>query len=100
MGRDEITIVHAKTRESAAMVAKTRRAMALAARLNRLTFDDAAQVRMLFGELIGQELDDGFLLIPPFYTSGGNRTRLGRNVVDQRTLMSLGREQKHANGFG
>ncbi len=61
-------------------------------RLNRLTFDDAPEVRTLFGELIGKPLDDGFLLIPPFYATGGADTRIGRNVfVNQNcTFYDLG----------
>jgi acetyltransferase-like isoleucine patch superfamily enzyme len=74
------------------MVAETRRAMAITARINRLTFDDAAQVRTLFSELIGKQLDDGFLLIPPFYATGGNEMRIGRNVfINQNcTFYDLG----------
>jgi len=85
-------IIHRRTPESAAMVAATRRAMAITAKLNRLTFDDAAEVRALFSELIGQPLDDGFLLIPPFSTAGGNEIRVGRNVfINQNcTLYDLG----------
>ena len=85
-------IVHRRTPESAAMVAETRRAMAITARINRLTFDDAAQVRTLFSELIGKQLDDGFLLIPPFYATGGNEMRIGRNVfINQNcTFYDLG----------
>lgn len=93
MSQEEHTrVIAAKTPESAAMVAATKRAMALAARINRLTFDDAAEVRALFGELIGQSLDDGFLLLPPFYASGGSETRIGRNVfINQNcTLYDLG----------
>jgi len=74
------------------MVAATRRAMAITARINRLTFDDAAEVRALFGELIGQQVDDGFLLIPPFYTAEGDEIRVGRNVfINQNcTFYGLG----------
>jgi acetyltransferase-like isoleucine patch superfamily enzyme len=74
------------------MVAETRRAMAITARINRLTFNDAAQVRTLFSELIGKQLDDGFLLIPPFYATGGNEMRIGRNVfINQNcTFYDLG----------
>jgi acetyltransferase-like isoleucine patch superfamily enzyme len=66
--------------------------MAITARINRLTFDDAAQVRTLFSELIGKQLDDGFLLIPPFYATGGNEMRIGRNVfINQNcTFYDLG----------
>ena len=74
------------------MVASTRRAMALTARLNLLTFNDADEVRALFSELIGQKVDESFLLIPPFYTAGGAEIRVGRNVfVNQNcTFYDLG----------
>jgi len=85
-------IIHRRTPESAAMLANVKRAMAITAALNRLTFDDAEQVRALFGELIGQKLDEGFLLIPPFYTAGGDEIRVGRNVfINQNcTFYDLG----------
>ncbi|MCW1431179.1 sugar O-acetyltransferase [Novosphingobium sp. JCM 18896] len=93
MSRDDGTrIVRGRTPESAAMVASTRRAMAITARINRLTFDDADEVRRLFGELIGRKVDDGFLLLPPFYTSGGTEITVGRNVfINQNcTFYDLG----------
>ena len=60
--------------------------------LNRLTFDDAAEVRAIFSELIGQPLDERFMLIPPFYTAGGEEIRVGRNVfINQNcTFYDLG----------
>ena len=66
--------------------------MAITARLNHLTFDDAAEIRVLFSELIGKQVDESFLLIPPFYTAGGNEIRVGRNVfVNQNcTFYDLG----------
>ncbi len=90
--QEGMRIVHARTADSAAMVAETRRAMAITARLNRLTFDDADEVRALFGELIGRTVDGGFLLIPPFYATGGTALRIGRNVfINQNcTLYDLG----------
>ncbi|WP_321951196.1 DapH/DapD/GlmU-related protein [Burkholderia cenocepacia] len=89
---DRTTFVPRRTPESAAMVAEVRRAMAITARLNRLTFDDAADVRALFGELIGTQVDDGFVLIPPFHATGGTGMKLGRNVfVNQNcTFYDLG----------
>ncbi|SDQ83445.1 Hexapeptide repeat of succinyl-transferase [Burkholderia orbicola] len=78
---DRTTIIPRRTPESAAMVAEVKRAMAITARLNRLTFDDAADVRALFGELIGSQVDDGFMLIPPFHATGGAGMKLGRNVL-------------------
>jgi acetyltransferase-like isoleucine patch superfamily enzyme len=80
------------TPESAAMSANVKRAMALTATLNRLTYDDAVEVRALFSELIGKKVDDSFLLIPPFYTTGGPGISVGRNVfVNQNcTFYDLG----------
>ncbi|RQU65639.1 sugar O-acetyltransferase [Burkholderia cenocepacia] len=89
---DRITIIPRRTPESAAMVAEVQRAMAITARLNRLTFDDAADVRALFGELIGTQVDDGFTLIPPFYATGGTGMKVGRNVFvnENCTFYDLG----------
>lgn len=74
------------------MTADVRRAMALTASLNRLTFNDADEVRALFSELIGKAVDDSFLLAPPFYTTGGFDIRVGRNVfINQNcTFYDLG----------
>jgi acetyltransferase-like isoleucine patch superfamily enzyme len=74
------------------MTANLKRAMAITARINRLTFDDAVEVRALFSELIGKKIDDSFLLIPPFYTTGGVEIRVGSNVfVNQNcTFYDLG----------
>ena len=38
------------------MLANAKRAMAITARLNRLTFNDADQVRAVFSELIGRKV--------------------------------------------
>jgi acetyltransferase-like isoleucine patch superfamily enzyme len=89
---DRTTIIPRRTPESAAMSASVKRAMAITAKLNRLTFNDADEVRALFSELIGRKVDDSFLLIPPFYATGGADTRIGRNVfVNQNcTFYDLG----------
>jgi acetyltransferase-like isoleucine patch superfamily enzyme len=89
---DRARIIPRRTPESAAMLADVKRAMAITARLNCLTFNDADEVRALFSELIGKTVDDGFLLIPPFYATGGADTRVGRNVfVNQNcTFYDLG----------
>lgn len=80
------------TRESAAMLESVKRAMAITAALNRLTFSDSGEVRALFSDLIGKKVDDSFLLIPPFYTTGGPDISVGRNVfVNQNcTFYDLG----------
>ena len=89
---DRTRIITRRTPESAAMVADVKRAMAITARLNRLTFDDADEIRALFSELIGRKVDDSFSLIPPFFATGGHETRVGRNVfVNQNcTFYDLG----------
>ena len=93
MANDERTrIIPRRTPESAAMLASVKRAMAITANLNRLTFNDADEVRALFSELIGKKVDDSFTLIPPFYTTGGAEIRVGRNVfINQNcTFYDLG----------
>lgn len=89
---DRTKIIPRKTPESAAMVASVKRAMAIIPALNRLTFDDAAEIRALFSDLIGKKVDDSFSLIPPFYTTGGEDIRVGRNVfINQNcTMYDLG----------
>ncbi|TGT61306.1 sugar O-acetyltransferase [Mesorhizobium sp. M00.F.Ca.ET.170.01.1.1] len=89
---DRTRIIPRRTPESAAMTANVKRAMAITAKLNLLTFNDADEVRGLFSELIGKEVDDSFVLIPPFYTTGGPDIRVGRNVfVNQNcTFYDLG----------
>jgi acetyltransferase-like isoleucine patch superfamily enzyme len=74
------------------MAADVRRAMAITARLNRLTWDDAGEIRAVFSELTGQDLDDSFFLAPPFFTTGGKGIRVGRNVfINQNcTFYDLG----------
>ncbi len=89
---DRTKIIPRRTPESAAMLANVKRAMAITANLNRLTFNDADEVRALFSDLIGKKVDDSFLLIPPFYTTGGVDISIGRNVfVNQNcTFYDLG----------
>src|ERR1700748_440610 len=89
---DRTRIIHRRTPESAAMLANVRRAMAITARLNRLTFDDADEIRGLFSELIGKKADERFLLMLPFFTAGGDEIRVGQNVfINQNcTFYDLG----------
>lgn len=90
--QENIRVIFSKTPESAAMLANTKRAMLITAKLNRLTFNDTEEIRTLFSELIGKQIDESFLLIPPFYTAGGNEIRIGRNVfINQNcTFYDLG----------
>ena len=57
-----------------------------------MTLSDADEIRALFSELTGRKVDASFLLIPPFYTAGGDEIRVGRNVfVNQNcTFYDLG----------
>ena len=89
---DRTRIISRRTPESAAMSANVKRAMRITAALNRLTYDDLSEVRALFSELIGKQLDDSFSLIPPFYTTGGVDISVGRNVfINQNcTFYDLG----------
>lgn len=89
---DRTKIIPRRTPESAAMLADVKRAMAITAKLNRLTFNDADEIRALFSELIGKKVDDSFFLTPPFYATGGAEIRVGRNVfVNQNcTFYDLG----------
>ena len=59
---DRTEIIPRRTPESAAMLANVKRAMAITANLNRLTFNDADEVRALFSDLIGKK---GQLFIDP-----------------------------------
>jgi acetyltransferase-like isoleucine patch superfamily enzyme len=77
---DRTKFIARRTPESATMAANTKRAMAITAALNRLTYNDADEVRALFSDLIGKKVDDSFLLIPPFYTESGVNISVGRNV--------------------
>jgi len=81
-----------RTPESAAMVASTQRAMAITPVLNRLTYEDADEIRAAFSDLVGYKVDDSFSLIPPFYTTSGKSIRVGRNVfINQNcTMYDLG----------
>ena len=89
---DRTKIIYSRTPESAAMLANVKRAMAITARLNHLTFNDADEIRALFSQLIGKKVDESFLLVPPFYTAGGNEIRVGHHVfVNQNcTFYDLG----------
>jgi acetyltransferase-like isoleucine patch superfamily enzyme len=89
---DRTKTIPRRTPESAAMLAGVKRAMAITSKLNRFTFNDADEVRALFSELIGKKVDESFLLIPPFYTTGGVDISVGRNVfVNQNcTFYDLG----------
>lgn len=90
--KDKLRTIYSKTPESAAMVQNVKRAMEITAEMNRLTFNDADEVRTLFCKLTGKKVDEHFLLIPPFYSNGGDEISLGKRVfINQNcTIYDLG----------
>lgn len=74
------------------MAAEVQRAMKITSALNRLPYGDADKVRALFRDLVGTPVDDSFVLMPPFYATGGANTHVGRNVfINQNcTFYDLG----------
>lgn len=54
-------------------------AQKITARING-TYHTPAELRALFSELTGGDVDEGFRLFPPFYTDFGKNIRLGKNV--------------------
>ena len=74
------------------MVAEVKRAAVLTAAINKLTYNDPQEVRALFSQLIGYPVDEQFILVPPFYATGGKDMKIGRNVfINQNcTFYDLG----------
>lgn len=54
-------------------------AMKIIAELNQ-SYHEPEEIREIFSRLIGQELDEGFMLFPPFYTECGKNIHIGKNV--------------------
>ena len=55
------------------------RARKITAEINN-SYRTMPELRQLFSELIGQEVDENFGLFPPFYTDYGRNIKLGRHV--------------------
>jgi acetyltransferase-like isoleucine patch superfamily enzyme len=85
-------VVQTRSAEWHAMSGVTKQAMRLTAEMNKLSFDDVAKVRELFGELTGRKVDDTFVLIPPFYSAYGLDIRVGHKVFINQccTLYDMG----------
>ncbi|WP_239391287.1 DapH/DapD/GlmU-related protein [Cloacibacillus sp. An23] len=43
-------------------------------------FREPEEIRRLFAELTGREVDESFNLFPPFYTDCGKNIKIGKNV--------------------
>lgn len=61
------------------MVKLSGEAMRTTAQLNG-EYREPEEVRRIFSELIGREVDESFTLFPPFYTDCGKNIRVGKNV--------------------
>ena len=57
----------------------SQRALRITARLNG-SYHEPTELREIFSELIGKEIDESFGLFPPFYTDCGLNTSIGKNV--------------------
>ena len=86
---DRTKIIYSRTPESAAMLANVKRAMAITATLNRLTFNDADEIRALFigGVTVGENsvVAAGSVVtkdVPPNTLVGGNPARVIRSIGD------------------
>lgn len=55
------------------------RARKITSRLNG-AYRTQEEIRALFCELTGREIDEGFRMFPPFYTDCGRNIRVGKNV--------------------
>lgn len=54
-------------------------AMQLTAELNN-RYHTPEEIRTLFSEIIGKEVDKSFMMFPPFYTDCGRNITIGKNV--------------------
>lgn len=54
-------------------------AMQLTAGLNN-RYHTPEEVRTLFSEIIGKQVDESFMMFPPFYTDCGRNIAIGKNV--------------------
>ena len=61
------------------MYSLSNRAMQITDKINN-KYNTPQEIRKLMSELIGQELDEGFGLFPPFYTDCGRNTHIEKNV--------------------
>ncbi len=61
------------------MHSAAQRAIEITGRING-GYHSPAELRALFSELVGQKVDEGFGLFPPFYTDYGRNIRVGKRV--------------------
>lgn len=73
------TYIFANSQMHLHMHEMAQRARQITTELN-YSFKTAAEIRTLISKLIGEKLDEGFNLFPPFYTDYGRNIQLGKNV--------------------
>lgn len=61
------------------MIELSNQAMRLTAQFNG-SYHTPEEIRALFSQITGKEVDDGFGLFPPFYTDFGRNIRVGKGV--------------------
>jgi acetyltransferase-like isoleucine patch superfamily enzyme len=77
---DERWRIATKSRESRELVERVKVATRLSSQLSALTYDESAEIRATFEELIGKPVDESLSLIPPFYADWGLNITVGRRV--------------------
>lgn len=72
-------VIIAGSQEHLFMHQASQHAMETTVEINN-TYHTQDEIRQLFSKLTGKEIDDGFVLFPPFYTDFGKNITIGRNV--------------------
>lgn len=76
---DRGQVIRAGSDAHRTMVEISNKAMRLTAQLNG-SYHTPVEIRALFSQITGKEVDDGFGLFPPFYTDFGWNIRVGKGV--------------------
>ncbi len=71
--------IKAGSEEHMALVKYSNEAMRITAELNG-SYHNPEEVRKVMSELTGKQLDESFMLFPPFYTDFGKNIHIGKNV--------------------
>lgn len=77
LNRGEVVIAGSEAHRK--MIQISNEAMRFTAQLNG-AYRTPQEVRALFSQIIGCEVDEGFGLFPPFYTDFGRNIHVGKNV--------------------
>lgn len=72
-------VIAAGSEAHKAMLQTSYQAMALTAALNN-SYHEPDEIRTIFSQITGEEVDESFGLFPPFYTDFGKNTHIGKGV--------------------